>query len=128
MKSSSVAASNGVSAVSVAPLTNRSVRLDVQVELLFVPSSKIARTAASSGPFEPRNGRSLHCIDTDWNTGGPFSSSAGFAGCTVVALSTRRRSEEHTSELQSLMRISYAVFCLKKKTNNNKLIVTHATP
>src|SRR3546814_16749231 len=29
----------------------------------------------------------------------------------------RHRSEEHTSELQSLMRISYAVFCLKKKTN-----------
>src|SRR3546814_9276271 len=29
-----------------------------------------------------------------------------------------RRSEEHTSELQSLMRISYAVFCLKKKNNN----------
>src|SRR3546814_1627131 len=29
----------------------------------------------------------------------------------------RPRSEEHTSELQSLMRISYAVFCLKKKTN-----------
>src|SRR3546814_4632512 len=36
------------------------------------------------------------------------------------------RSEEHTSELQSLMRISYAVFCLKKKTsgpNYNKLII-----
>src|SRR3546814_2529566 len=30
-----------------------------------------------------------------------------------------RRSEEHTSELQSLMRISYAVFCLKKKTTKN---------
>src|SRR3546814_2049747 len=30
------------------------------------------------------------------------------------------RSEEHTSELQSLMRISYAVFCLKKKTINTK--------
>src|SRR3546814_2657773 len=29
------------------------------------------------------------------------------------------RSEEHTTELQSLMRISYAVFCLKKKTNKN---------
>src|SRR3546814_7015914 len=29
-----------------------------------------------------------------------------------------RRSEEHTSELQSLMRISYAVFCLKKKNHN----------
>src|SRR3546814_7802311 len=33
------------------------------------------------------------------------------------------RSEEHTSELQSLMRISYAVFCLKKKTSNY-----HRTP
>src|SRR3546814_3123169 len=32
------------------------------------------------------------------------------------------RSEEHTSELQSLMRISYAVFCLKKKKNKNKTI------
>src|SRR3546814_7289268 len=31
-----------------------------------------------------------------------------------------KRSEEHTSELQSLMRISYAVFCLKNKTNKNK--------
>src|SRR3546814_9988855 len=31
-----------------------------------------------------------------------------------------RRSEEHTSELQSLMRISYAVFCLKKKNNKQK--------
>src|SRR3546814_7987177 len=30
------------------------------------------------------------------------------------------RSEEHTSELQSLMRISYAVFCLKKKKHNNQ--------
>src|SRR3546814_2165694 len=30
------------------------------------------------------------------------------------------RSEEHTSELQSLMRISYAVFCLKQKTNKHK--------
>src|SRR3546814_9983768 len=30
----------------------------------------------------------------------------------------QHRSEEHTSELQSLMRISYAVFCLKKKTKN----------
>src|SRR3546814_10555026 len=33
-----------------------------------------------------------------------------------------QRSEEHTSELQSLMRISYAVFCLKKKKNNNATI------
>src|SRR3546814_8976584 len=39
-------------------------------------------------------------------------SSGGAAKCSS------RRSEEHTSELQSLMRISYAVFCLKKKKNH----------
>src|SRR3546814_5472411 len=47
------------------------------------------------------------------------------AGITVAFLTLR--SEEHTSELQSLMRISYAVFCLKKKKKkkkrqNNKLL------
>src|SRR3546814_8253814 len=36
---------------------------------------------------------------------------------TVALSKTEDRSEEHTSELQSLMRISYAVFCLKKKRN-----------
>src|SRR3546814_7004616 len=35
------------------------------------------------------------------------------------------RSEEHTSELQSLMRISYAVFCLKKKNNKYYTNITH---
>src|SRR3546814_1952722 len=35
-----------------------------------------------------------------------------------------QRSEEHTSELQSLMRISYAVFCLKKKTTRNYYSIT----
>src|SRR3546814_4661314 len=37
-----------------------------------------------------------------------------------ACLRFRTRSEEHTSELQSLMRISYAVFCLKKKIKQNK--------
>src|SRR3546814_4640238 len=36
------------------------------------------------------------------------------------------RSEEHTSELQSLMRISYAVFCLKKKNNTPIKTATHS--
>src|SRR3546814_5753534 len=38
------------------------------------------------------------------------------------------RSEEPTSELQSLMRISYAVFCLKKKTNDKKHSTQHEYP
>src|SRR3546814_3381274 len=37
----------------------------------------------------------------------------------------RHRSEEHTSELQSLMRISYAVFCLKKKKKQHQEITTN---
>src|SRR3546814_6849240 len=47
----------------------------------------------------------------------------------VCGLELWRRSEEHTSELQSLMRSSYAVFCLKKKQKNHKsersIIYTH---
>src|SRR3546814_1876663 len=39
-------------------------------------------------------------------------------GSGIPLVTRGRRSEEHTSELQSLMRISYAVFCLKKKKNN----------
>src|SRR3546814_7635012 len=44
------------------------------------------------------------------------------AGCTPHA-----RSEEHTSELQSLMRISYAVFCLKKKKNKDYTQNNHSS-
>src|SRR3546814_3699518 len=42
----------------------------------------------------------------------------------------RHRSEEHTSELQSLMRISYAVFCLKKKKHEHKRtqVYSHRQP
>src|SRR3546814_5433005 len=45
------------------------------------------------------------------------------ASATVAPPAIRRRSEEHTSELQSLMRISYAVFCLqqKKKKKNDTI-------
>src|SRR3546814_8325236 len=41
---------------------------------------------------------------------------AGAGAASLVDSDSGRRSEEHTSELQSLMRISYAVFCLKKQT------------
>src|SRR3546814_1723102 len=71
----------------------------------------------------------------------PYSSSSGVHRCDPNAhvgdrpvfnkmahLLIRRaggeRSEEHTSELQSLMRISYAVFCLKKKNTNTKSTIT----
>src|SRR3546814_1649684 len=54
----------------------------------------------------------------------------GEAGARRLAQQLREaacpsRSEEHTSELQSLMRISYAVFCLKKKTNKHQTEQMH---
>src|SRR3546814_7011108 len=49
---------------------------------------------------------------TDWPRTAPTQRCRDRPGATAPA---RDRSEEHTSELQSLMRISYAVFCLKKK-------------
>src|SRR3546814_8423083 len=51
----------------------------------------------------------------------PIVSTGRFKSATASELATtaiRKRSEEHTSALQSLMRISYAVFCLKKKKKN----------
>src|SRR3546814_2339588 len=71
----------------------------------------------------------------------PFQPPSACSCCSValiLTLTNSERSEEHTSELQSLMRISYAVFCLKKKNNNknknmnitnyhNKIQHTHTT-
>src|SRR3546814_8348483 len=47
------------------------------------------------------------------------------ARVTLTSSKWGERSEEHTSELQSLMRISYAVFCLKKKQKPKKLQITY---
>src|SRR3546814_9320493 len=44
-------------------------------------------------------------------------------GCSLASPGCTNRSEKHTSELQSLMRISYAVFCLTKKKTNSKLTI-----
>src|SRR3546814_2114846 len=69
-----------------------------------------SRRARPSGrPRDDREGSAASC------RGDPGG--CGLHGC--------RRSEEHTSELQSLMRTSYAVFCLKKKTTtDNQYLLT----
>src|SRR3546814_7023854 len=59
------------------------------------------------------------------NAGNAAEQKAAAARMALQRLARRlHRSEEHTSELQSLMRISYAVFCLKKKNNNIKLYLS----
>src|SRR3546814_2104154 len=79
------------------------------VTVLSVNLNKIAVLRNSRGGDDPDILRAARtCLD------------AGAHGITVHprpdARHTRERSEEHTSELQSLMRISYAVFCLNTKT------------
>src|SRR3546814_1102032 len=74
--------------------------------VLQVPQWERQRQCGREGECQPHHWR-------QWVSGGQL-----FSG----------RSEEHTSELQSLMRISYAVFCLKKKINthtSHKLILTY---
>src|SRR3546814_3986763 len=66
--------------------------------------------------FRPKGNRTWQ-PDLDWTL-----APTALAG---VCLMGTRRSEEHTSELQSLMRISYAVFCLKKKNNDTNQKTTH---
>src|SRR3546814_5693875 len=46
---------------------------------------------------------------------------------TILLAAKQERSEEHTSELQSLMRISYAVFCLKKKNPHQTQAISQTT-
>src|SRR3546814_8919691 len=74
-----------------------------------------AENVAGSGPY--RGTQSLEAttsLTLPIELGGKRS-----ARIAVADARTDRRSEEHTSELQSLMRISYAVFCLKKKTTKH---------
>src|SRR3546814_2390596 len=93
---------------------------------------------AQGGDREHRRSLPVQTCDDGSHDGGGFRNvahshriEANFSGGIVIPTGedriadeqhpVERRSEEHTSELQSLMRISYAVFCLKtKKTETNK--------
>src|SRR3546814_3498571 len=88
-------------------------------------AARSSRLAASNWLTE-----SLRCLTIFSSTVSTAASSSSVRSstsrCLIAALARRItprvRSEEHTSELQSLMRISYAVFCLKKKKITNKTI------
>src|SRR3546814_4467010 len=68
-------------------------------------------TASASWPIVSSSGSMFK--------GRTMSHSSSIAATRSITVSESSRSEEHTSELQSLMRISYAVFCLKKKIKHN---------
>src|SRR3546814_7966745 len=78
----------------------------------FILSSR--NSIASMVPICIRMRRSTHIFDNLL-----LSTSSSSLRVPDLPTSIAGRSEEHTSELQSLMRISYAVFCLKKKNNTH---------
>src|SRR3546814_8599831 len=82
----------------------RSTRTDTLFPYTTLFRSAVRRI--SGGDVRPRQGRCVQHRE---------SRSGYFVQPSAVRKKPLRRSEEHTSELQSLMRISYAVFCLKKK-------------
>src|SRR3546814_7623988 len=82
----------------------------------------------SSGRFYETADQVLGMKPTAYRAGGANTEIRFAIGeCSLGSILVASRSEEHTSELQSLMRISYAVFCLKKKKliNNTKLHNKH---
>src|SRR3546814_1480064 len=72
--------------------------------------------------LRPQTGWTALAFALDWNRPPRHMNSTSFFYAHTDQW--RYRSEEHTSELQSLMRISYAVFCLKKKKNRIKQSIT----
>src|SRR3546814_2825766 len=89
----------------------------------FAPSDLDASTKACDNLAGHVNNKWLAAnpIPSDRSSWGPFDAlaerSLDVRHQIAEHLASEKRSEEHTSELQSLMRISYAVFCLKKKKN-----------
>src|SRR3546814_8579173 len=90
-----------------------------RTDTLF-PYTSLFRSHGHSGPPGRSCGSGSPCggRSASWGRRWPCR------GGRDPAASDRCRSEEHTSELQSLMRISYAVFCLKKK-KKNKINIKH---
>src|SRR3546814_8578699 len=72
--------------------------------------------AAVGDTLADRCAKALMVFQEDYGAAGPLVVAGGVAANRGLRRRLETRSEEHTSELQSLMRISSAVFCLKKKT------------
>src|SRR3546814_9074088 len=84
-----------------------------RTDTLFPYTSLFRSLYSAAAAFAPRNLQRLFA-DIDRPRAG--RGRLCVAGGAILCAPARPRSEEHTSELKSLMRISYAVFCYKKKT------------
>src|SRR3546814_1936059 len=86
---------------------------NIRQNLFFAFAYNVAGIPVAAGVLYPIFGLLLS----------PIIAAAAMA-LSSVSVIANSRSEEHTSELQSLMRISYAVFCLKKKKTHEQQITT----
>src|SRR3546814_1282783 len=85
-------------------------------------AAAIKRTGIGAALHRPCSAQTRARIGDGCGRGRTRRRGFGRLGFALIRNSPAGRSEEHTSELQSLMRISYAVFCLKKKkTNHNRI-------
>src|SRR3546814_3044630 len=101
----------------------RSTRTDTlfPYTTLFRSSDAGASAASTSAFLRARGRRRVFGFSSGWAADASAAGSAsGSSAIRPLSASAAMRSEEHTSELQSLMRISYAVFCLKKKNNEQQ--------
>src|SRR3546814_1330697 len=79
----------------------------------------VLHKASVFGPDIQQLGRMAAAADYETGRGSRETAAVFDAYVARILQDVAGRSEEHTSELQSLMRISYAVFCLKKKTHTS---------
>src|SRR3546814_8725905 len=100
-------------------LPPRSTRTDTLCPYTTLFRSAVARQQIDGGHAAGRRGVARQDVDVDQRSGPRGSDQRLIADGRPDDRSAAGRSEEHTSELQSLMRISYAVFCLKKQHKNN---------
>src|SRR3546814_1529349 len=95
------------------------LRVATDVEFLDILAEGAGDRDFIAIPATDRDGAG-HVVDDQLAGGGQRSRLIDPGLLARPAWRRHARSEEHTSELQSLMRISYAVFCLKKKTTHKK--------
>src|SRR3546814_747088 len=109
---------------TVLALEDVSSQLQPETVLLAAPGLRVIEQSLAGDLLTPQRlleaslGETVQIIRTHPETGEDVVEDArvlSLAGGLVVQIGNRVRSEEHTSELQSLMRSSYAVFCLKNK-------------
>src|SRR3546814_5983797 len=115
--------------LQIAQVAGYSAQMGVVAFLSFMAVVSVSLGVLNLLPVPVLDGGHLFYYGVEALKGSPLSERAQEAGqrvgLTMLVLLMGLRSEDHTSELQSLMRISYAVFCLKKKKTDKQSTKIH---